>query len=76
MDTSNKQSWATRQEARLNGLNQELDQVQVSLNDLRVSNQTDHIRLTREAEQAIAQITVDGQFLNHVREIIRFVKTA
>jgi hypothetical protein len=32
--------------------------------------------LSREARQAIAQLTTDGQFLDHVREIIRFFKTA
>ena len=27
-------------------------------------------------EQAIAQLTTDGQFIDHVREIIRFFKSA
>ena len=32
--------------------------------------------LEKEAKNAIAQLTTDGKFLNHVREIIRFVKEA
>ncbi len=32
--------------------------------------------LEKNAKNAITQLTADGQFLNHVREIIRFVKEA
>ncbi len=37
---------------------------------------TSHEQLSREAQNAIAQLNEDSQFLGHVREIIRFVKTA
>ena len=30
----------------------------------------------REAEQAVAQISADGQVLDHVRELVRFFKSA
>ncbi|MCP4610067.1 MAG: hypothetical protein GY845_15270 [Planctomycetes bacterium] len=76
LDTKNKHSWAAQQQANLAGLNQELERVRIALNELHTANQTEHNRLSREAEHAIAQITADGQFLDHVREIIRFVKTA
>ncbi|WP_158054511.1 hypothetical protein [Scytonema sp. HK-05] len=42
----------------------------------RATNLTEHERLAREARGAIAQLSTDGQFLDHVREIIRFFKTA
>jgi hypothetical protein len=44
--------------------------------ELVATNQREHDRLSREARQAIAQLSTDGQFLDHVREIIRFFKTA
>ncbi len=46
------------------------------LEELRATNQTEHERLSREARNAIAQLSTDGQFLDHVREIIRFFKSA
>ncbi len=76
LNTENEQSWATKQEARLAGMGQEINRVWVALNEQRTTNQSDHARLSREAEHAIAQISADGQFLDHVREIIRFVKSA
>lgn len=76
LDTNNKHSWAAQQEANLARINQELDHVRVALRELDTKNQAEHGRLSREAEHAIAQITADGQFLDHVREIIRFVKSA
>jgi len=46
------------------------------LENLKVENQSAHDTLSKEARQAIAKITEDGQFLENVREIIRFVKSA
>ncbi|WP_341530851.1 hypothetical protein WKK05_17205 [Nostoc sp. UHCC 0302] len=54
----------------------ELAQIAANLEQLRATNQTEHERLTREARNAIAELSTDGQFLDHVREIIRFFKSA
>ena len=54
----------------------DLARIGANLEELRATNQTEHERLTREARNAIAQLSTDGQFLDHVREIIRFFKTA
>ncbi len=54
----------------------ELARISANLEELRATNQTEHERLAREARNAIAQLSTDGQFLDHVREIIRFFKTA
>ncbi|AFZ25013.1 hypothetical protein Cylst_2819 [Cylindrospermum stagnale PCC 7417] len=54
----------------------ELARIMSNLEELRATNQTEHERLSREARNAIAQLSTDGQFLDHVREIIRFFKTA
>ena len=55
---------------------QELARIGASFEELRATNEVQHERLSKEARHAIAQLTTDGQFLDHVREIIRFFKTA
>ncbi len=69
-------SWATQQQRAIASLRQDLTQLAVGVEDLRVHNQADHERLGREARNAIAQLSTDSQFLEHVREILRFFKTA
>jgi hypothetical protein len=54
----------------------QMAKVAADLDELRATNENDHIRLAREAQSAISQITTDGQFLDHVREILRFFKSA
>ena len=54
----------------------DLARIAANLEELRATNQSEHERLGREARNAIAQLSTDGQFLDHVREIIRFFKTA
>lgn len=54
----------------------EIASLKASLAELRATNQLEHERLAKEARSAIAQLSTDGQFLDHVREIIRFFKTA
>lgn len=54
----------------------ELARIVANLEELRATNQGEHERLSREARNAIAQLSTDGQFLDHVREIIRFFKSA
>ncbi|MBD2526883.1 hypothetical protein [Nostoc sp. FACHB-133] len=54
----------------------DLARIAANFEELRATNQTEHERLAREARTAIAQLSTDGQFLDHVHEIIRFFKTA
>jgi hypothetical protein len=54
----------------------EMARTVASLEELRATNQAEHERLSREARNAIAQLSTDGQFLDHVREIMRFFKSA
>jgi hypothetical protein len=76
LDSEDPSSWATAQQRQLEALRQDVTRVATSQEKLRATNQADHDRLSREASQAIAQLSTDGQFLDHVREIIRFFKTA
>lgn len=75
-DAENPSSWVATQQREMLALRQDLTRLASLQEDLRSTNQADHERLSREARQAIAQITADGQFLEHVREIIRFFKSA
>ncbi len=69
-------SWAEKQQNACEELRRETARLGSVLEELRATNQTDHQRLAREAQSAIAQLSTDGQVLDHVREIIRFFKTA
>ncbi|NMG06082.1 hypothetical protein [Brasilonema sp. UFV-L1] len=69
-------SLAANQQIYLEETRRELARIAASVEELRATNQTEHERLAREARVAIAQLSTDGQFLDHVREIIRFFKTA
>jgi len=74
--SNNPNSWVAVQEREQQATTRELTNLSASLQSLRSTNQAEHIKLARDAESAIAQLTDDGQFLNHVREIIRFYKEA
>lgn len=69
-------SWVAVQERQQAATRIELTRLAASIENLRATNQAEHTTLARNAESAIAQLTSDGQFLNHVREIIRFFKEA
>ncbi|MFN8656658.1 MAG: hypothetical protein U0105_09985 [Candidatus Obscuribacterales bacterium] len=42
----------------------------------REEGQKEHERLLREGQNAIAKLSADSQFLDHVREIVRLIKSA
>lgn len=69
-------SWATAQERQQQATRTELTRLAAAIENLRATNQAEHTHLSREAQNAIAQLTTDSQFLNHAREIIRFFKEA
>ncbi|MBE9165216.1 MULTISPECIES: hypothetical protein [Microcoleaceae] len=73
---NNPNSWVAVQEREQQATTRELTNLSASLQSLQAKNQAEHTKLARDAESAIAQLTDDGQFLNHVREIIRFYKEA
>jgi cell division protein FtsB len=76
LDTDDDNSWLNQQNYRWENNREELSRVTVLMADMKASNELEHQRLAQEAKQAISQITVDGQFLEHARELIRFFKTA
>lgn len=76
LNSDDRTSWAALQERERETIRRELTNLAASLEHLRSTNQAEHATLARNAESAIAQFSADGQFLNHVREIIRFFKEA
>ncbi len=76
LDPNRPHSWAQKEEETRRYLRQELATAKAQLEQLRASNDLDHSQLRREAQQAVAQLSVDSQFLGHVREILRFIKEA
>ncbi len=76
LNTEHDDSKAATLQRAIHALRQDLTQLAAAHEDLKSLNQADHERLSREARTAIAQLSTDGQVLDHVREIIRFFKTA
>lgn len=74
LNSDDETSWAAIQQRQQRVTRVELTNLAASVEHLRSTNQAEHTQLARDAESAIAQLTDDGQFLNHVREIIRFFK--
>ena len=78
-------SLVATQQRQLEAMRNDLSRQAVAYEELKTINQAEHDHLGREAKQAMsddkplrvyAQLSQDGQFLDHVREIIRFFKTA
>lgn len=76
LDPEEPYSWAATYQRHWEETRKDVARLGASLEQLQANNDAEHQRIAREARQAIAQLTTDGQFLDHVREIIRFFKTA
>jgi hypothetical protein len=76
LSTENPYSWVTKYEQFADETRKDLSKLGANIEDLRATNDRDHDRLVRESRQAIAQLSADSQFLEQVREIIRFFKSA
>ena len=76
LDPDDDTSWLSEQNYRWETNREEVARITVSIANLKANNESDHQRLTQEARQAISQITVDGQFFDRARELVRFFKEA
>jgi hypothetical protein len=76
LDTTRPESLAARLISQADQVRQDLAQLTADLAELRATNENEHERLSQEARSAIAQLSTDSQFLEHVREILRFFKSA
>ena len=76
LDPEKEDSWPAQYQQFAQNTRRQLAEQLTALEKLRADNKSDHEQLSREARQAISQLSSDSQFLDHVREIIRFFKTA
>ncbi len=76
LDSKNPNSLVNRQQQESQENRNQLAHLKALLEALQAKNAVEHEQLSREAQNAIAQLNEDSQFLGHVREIIRFVLTA
>jgi hypothetical protein len=76
LNSHDPNSWVAVQERQQEATRSDLTRLAASVENLSATNQAAHTKLARDTESAIAQLTDDSQFLNHVREIIRFFKEA
>lgn len=76
LDPEEPYSWAATYQRYWQETQKDLSRLGASLTELQANNELEHKQLSREAQQAVAQLSEDGQFLDHIREIIRFFKTA
>lgn len=76
LDTKNSDSLVSKQQQATQEVKNKLARQKALLEEYQAKNAVEHERLSREAKNAISQLSEDSQFLGHVREIIQFVKTA
>jgi hypothetical protein len=74
LNIDNPNSWAAVQQRQLQATRNDLTNLGSALETLRTRNQSEHERLSQDAQNAIAQLSEDSRFLGNVREIIRFIK--
>jgi gas vesicle protein len=76
LNTEDKDSWAAQRQHELRNLQHQTENLSSKLRTLHEENQAAHTRLKHDAQHAIAQIAADLQLLEHVREVVRFFKSA
>jgi hypothetical protein len=76
LDQAEPGAWAYEQGQAQAYLRQQLDRLDSRLEELTRQNSRDHEALARQSAADIARLSEDAQFLNQVRELIRFVKSA
>jgi hypothetical protein len=74
LDPKEPASWAARQNAVLEDGQKDIREIRAALAQQRTTDRVEHERLAREMQRAVAQISTDGQVLDHVREIVRYFK--
>ena len=76
LDPTAEDSWATQQVAADEQNRTSLIQMQTRTQELTALNQAEDRQISREIEHAVGQLTTDGQVVEHVRELVRFWKSA
>ena len=69
-------SWVSQQQQQIETLKAKILQLNLELDALKLQNEKDHDRLSRNTADEIAKLSEDAKFLNQVRDLVRFVKGA
>lgn len=69
-------SWAAEQKQLLKATRDELTRLAAEHRAHVAESVAEHERLSRATEHAVAQLSTDGKFLEHARELVRFFKEA
>jgi len=76
LDPNRHDSWIAQQSDNHAALKRTVERLETTLETLRQSNEAAHIALAKRAEATAGQLSEDSAFLGHVREVLRFVKSA
>jgi hypothetical protein len=76
LDVEKKDSWAAEQIQALSQLRNQLMKQESLLEEQAQQNRREHENLARQSANEIAKLSEDAQFLNQVRDLVRFVKNA
>jgi hypothetical protein len=76
LDTAETDSWAHQIAQHQAAATRHFDRLDSLVEELTRTNAREHEALARQTAQEIAKLSEDARFLNQVRELIRFVKTA
>lgn len=76
LDTTETDSWAYQLAQNQAADIRHFDRLDSLVEELTRTNAREHEALARQTAQEIAKLSEDARFLNQVRELIRFVKTA
>ncbi len=76
LDTDAPNSWAQQLLQKQAADTRHFDRLDSLVEELTRQNAREHEALARQTAQEIAKLSEDARFLNQVRELIRFVKTA
>ena len=76
LDPKADASWATRVRTRLKDVTTAHERLASAFERLAEANASEHTRLEHEYRSALATVTEDRRFVEHLREIVRFVRRA
>ncbi len=76
LNRENEYSWAFLKENEINELKKRTLKLETDYANLFESNKIEHEQLTKHVDQQITKLSEDAQFLNQVRDLIRFIKNA
>ncbi len=76
LNTEDEYSWASQVQRDMTDLKARIEKVHVLMDEAQLQNAKEHERLARKGEADLARLSEDAQFLNQVRDLVRFIKQA